>query len=350
MSQPEISKPTEVSSVPIKKRHGRLFLHGFGKMVAWLIVLIVILTLLSTTSFLSDFILKNLNKIDIKVNPIAAASHQTSVATSDNASASDVNETKDQVQSKTPQVTSTKQSANLANSKEQSADKKPQSKADLAKELSHARTLDEKRKIQQLADESILEKGSDHPDAKVDLINLPPQPVLDGSKSTAQAIVVLGGGLTRDDQGNIIPNIFSQLRLLQAISQHRATELPIFLSGVEAPYMQAWLKNKGVTAQWLEARSMNTCENARFSALMLQKLGGAPRVELVTDEWHVPRARWLFAMNGIETVAVPAPLPGDPTPWWPDARNLTHTRRALHELVAFTRDRWFGVVGCREVP
>jgi uncharacterized SAM-binding protein YcdF (DUF218 family) len=79
-------------------------------------------------------------------------------------------------------------------------------------------------------------------------------------------------------------------------------------------------------------------------------LGGAPRVELVTDAWHIPRARWLFAMNGIETVAVPTMLPGDPTPWWPDVRNLTHTRRAVHELIAFTRDRVFGVVGCREIP
>jgi hypothetical protein len=38
--------------------------------------------------------------------------------------------------------------------------------------------------------------------------------------------------------------------------------LPIVLSGVEAPYMQAWLKERGIEAKLLENRSMNTCENS----------------------------------------------------------------------------------------
>lgn len=46
------------------------------------------------------------------------------------------------------------------------------------------------------------------------------------------------------------------------------------LSGVEAPYMQAWLKERGVDAKLLEKRSMNTCENTRFSSLLLQKKVG----------------------------------------------------------------------------
>jgi hypothetical protein len=33
------------------------------------------------------------------------------------------------------------------------------------------------------------------------------------------------------------------------------------LSGVEAPYMQKWLSERGVEAKLLENRSMNTCEN-----------------------------------------------------------------------------------------
>lgn len=166
----------------------------------------------------------------------------------------------------------------------------------------------------------------------------------------AQAIVVLGGGLSRDYQHQIVPNAFTQLRLSQAIVQQEVTGLPILLSGVEAPWMQKWLLDKGVQASWLESRSMNTCENARFTALLLQKQGGAAQVELVTDFYHMPRARRLFAQNGIETVPVVAPLPGDPAPWWPDTRNMTHSRRALHELIAVWRDLWFGEVNCREVP
>lgn len=166
----------------------------------------------------------------------------------------------------------------------------------------------------------------------------------------AQAIVVLGGGLGRDHTRDIVPNAFTALRLSQAILQHQVTGLPLFLSGVEAPWMQQWLLAQGVEALWLEPRSMNTCENARFSALLLLKQGGAARVELVTDAYHMPRARRLFAQNGIETVPVVAPLPSDPSVWWPDRRNLVHTRRALHELAASIRDLWVGEINCREVP
>lgn len=166
----------------------------------------------------------------------------------------------------------------------------------------------------------------------------------------AQAIVVLGGGLSRDYQRRIIPNSFTQLRLSQAIVQQEVTGLPILLSGVESPWMQKWLLDKGSQASWLESRSMNTCENARFTALLLQQQGGAAQVELVTDYYHMPRARRLFAQNGIETVPVVAPLPGDPSPWWPDVRNMAHSRRAMHELIAVLRDLWFGEVNCREVP
>ena len=35
--------------------------------------------------------------------------------------------------------------------------------------------------------------------------------------------------------------------------------------------MQAWLKARGVDAKLLEKRSMNTCENTRFSSLLLKR-------------------------------------------------------------------------------
>ncbi len=41
----------------------------------------------------------------------------------------------------------------------------------------------------------------------------------------------------------------------------------------------------------------------------LQKKGGAPTVILITDQYHMPRTRRLFALNGIETVPVVAPMP-----------------------------------------
>jgi uncharacterized SAM-binding protein YcdF (DUF218 family) len=309
---------------------GGWVLHGFGKMILGLTFVTALIVFFASTSFLSDFILENMMQIPVVVNPIAAATHQ-SLNSQAIAQA--------QLESKSK---SEPKSIPLAKSSVATESKKNKNEIGL--------TLDPASSVP-VDDASIAKVLDTTPDKALSLVALSPQHVLDGSnEAQAQAIVVLGGGLTRDQNGVIIPNSFTQLRLLQAISQHRATGLPIFLSGVEAPYMQNFLQLHDESAQWLEARSMNTCENARFSALLLQSLGGAPRVELVTDAWHIPRARWLFAMNGIETVAVPTMLPGDPTPWWPDVRNLTHTRRAVHELIAFTRDRVFGVVGCREIP
>lgn len=170
------------------------------------------------------------------------------------------------------------------------------------------------------------------------------------NKNQAHVIVVLGGGLGRDAMHNIVVNAYTRMRLEKAVRQKQHNPLPILLSGVEAPYMQNWLKVHQVDARLLENRSMNTCENTRFSALLLQKKGGAPRVELITDAYHMPRARRLFAMNGIDTIPVIAPLPNAPTRWKPSKSNLMHSRRATYEAIASIRDLWFGETNCREVP
>ncbi|WP_180055184.1 MULTISPECIES: YdcF family protein [unclassified Acinetobacter] len=165
------------------------------------------------------------------------------------------------------------------------------------------------------------------------------------------AIVVLGGGLTLDkNDKDIVVNDYTRLRLEKTLDVERAHKLPIVLSGVEAPYMQAWLKQYDVDAKLLENRSMNTCENSRFSSLLLQKKGGAPTVILITDQYHMPRTRRLFALNGIETIPVVAPMPTTLTTWRPSEKNYDHSRRANYELLATLRDVWFGSSDCREVP
>lgn len=95
---------------------------------------------------------------------------------------------------------------------------------------------------------------------------------------------------------------------------------------------------------------MNTCENSRFSSLLLQKKGGAPTVILITDEYHMPRTRRLFALNGIETVPVIAPMPTTLTDWRPSEQNYDHSHGANYELLATIRDTLFGSSDCREIP
>lgn len=165
------------------------------------------------------------------------------------------------------------------------------------------------------------------------------------------AIVVLGGGLTLGANGkDIVVNNYTRLRLERTLEVEKQYNLPIVLSGVEAPYMQAWLEERGIKAKLLENRSMNTCENTRFSSLLLQKKGGAPKVILITDEYHMPRTRRLFALNGIETVPVVAPMPTKLTSWRPSEKNYDHSRRANYELLATIRDVLFGSSDCREIP
>lgn len=169
--------------------------------------------------------------------------------------------------------------------------------------------------------------------------------------SQPYAIVVLGGGLTLGANGkDIVVNNYTRLRLEKTLQVEKQYPLPIVLSGVEAPYMQAWLKERGIEAKLLENRSMNTCENSRFSSLLLQKKGGAPTVILITDEYHMPRTRRLFALNGIETVPVIAPMPTTLTDWRPSEQNYDHSRRANYELLATIRDTLFGSSDCREIP
>jgi len=169
--------------------------------------------------------------------------------------------------------------------------------------------------------------------------------------SNPYAIVVLGGGLALDQSGkNIIVNNYTKARLEKTLEVEKQYHLPIVLSGVEAPYMQKWLKNYDVDAKLLEDRSMNTCENTRFSSLLLQKKGGAPTVILITDQYHMPRTRRLFALNGIETIPVEAPMPTELTTWRPSLKNYDHSRRANYEALATIRDVFFGLGACREVP
>src|SRR5205807_122805 len=62
----------------------------------------------------------------------------------------------------------------------------------------------------------------------------------------------------------------------------------------------------------VEAASANTAENAFASAALLRRRG-ARRVALVSHQLHLPRARLLFRLAGLEVVGaagVAAPSPG----------------------------------------
>jgi uncharacterized SAM-binding protein YcdF (DUF218 family) len=165
-------------------------------------------------------------------------------------------------------------------------------------------------------------------------------------RANAGAIVVLGAG--RDpkapEYGGDTVSVYTLERLRYAVRLHRATGLPLLVTGgapfgeavSEAELMQQALTHDfGVRAQWLETKSRNTQENAAYSRPILES-AGIRKVFVVTHAWHMPRSRWSFAGAGID--AVPAPMgftmAGETTTlldFVPSAGALLRSSRALQE-------------------
>lgn len=175
-------------------------------------------------------------------------------------------------------------------------------------------------------------------------------PATEDNSSTAllqnspTAFVVLGGGLTTDTDDNIVVNDFTLSRLQTALRHYQQNPLPIVLTGVESHWMQDWLLAHDVEPDHIitENASMNTCENARFTAKRIPDR----HVYLVTGRYHMTRARRQFALNGINTQPLPAPLP-EVISWTNIPANYRHSRRTLYEIGAYLRDVWFPQSDCR---
>lgn len=131
----------------------------------------------------------------------------------------------------------------------------------------------------------------------------------------ADVIVVLGGGreLADDAWGSDQPSLFAQQRLRYASRLAKTSELPILISGglhFGQPPSEAQIGSEtlaidfNLETHWLEGESRTTWENAQFSAKTLQPLG-IKKIVLVTDAWHMPRARWSFEQHGFEVISAP---------------------------------------------
>lgn len=171
---------------------------------------------------------------------------------------------------------------------------------------------------------------------------------------SAQAIVLLGGGV-RDSKelfAKLATNQVATERVRYAAFLQRKTQLPLLITGSaangtsEAKVMADELALfYQVPTEWLEQKAKTTKENALFSRNILEKQG-IQRIILVTNQWHMQRARMLFEQQGFEVL--PASVGAGATPetygmnlmyFVPQAGAMHSNMLALKEWIGYLKEK-----------
>lgn len=163
----------------------------------------------------------------------------------------------------------------------------------------------------------------------------------------AQAIVILGAGsyAAAPEYGGDTVSAATLERLRWGARLHRLSGLPVMVSGgnpfgtgtSEAAQMRASLNEDFRTdVKWLEEKSFNTLEGARYAR---QQLAGAKinRIALVTHAVHMRRARLVFEHAGFRVIEAPTAFSTQRPPGilniLPSSQGLELSRAFLHEVI-----------------
>ncbi len=170
----------------------------------------------------------------------------------------------------------------------------------------------------------------------------------------AEAIVVLGadGNAFAPEYAGSSVGALTLERLRYAALLAKRTGLPVLVSGgalapgasALAIAMSRTLELEfGVPARWVEARSADTRENARFSAEIL-RAEGIQRVVVVTHAWHAARALEEFRKTGLSARAAGTGWRRIPplqwSAWLPSSRGLRDSCLAVHEWIGLA---WYAL-------
>jgi uncharacterized SAM-binding protein YcdF (DUF218 family) len=176
---------------------------------------------------------------------------------------------------------------------------------------------------------------------------LEPAPASPLADRSGQAIVVLGGGayFAAPEYGRDTVGILTLVRLHYAAHLYRELKTPILVTGgaprgnagSEAEMMERVLVDEfRIPVQWLEKQSHNTLENARYTWRVLNP-AGIRRIYLVTNAWHLPRARFAFERAGFSVIPAPTGyttrLRVTVVDFMPTASALSSSSWFFHELI-----------------
>ncbi|MEM8986711.1 MAG: YdcF family protein [Pseudomonadota bacterium] len=138
---------------------------------------------------------------------------------------------------------------------------------------------------------------------------LEPAPLSVEAAKGAEAVVILSAGVRRFNPeygGRLEADYMTTMRLRYGAHIHRLTGAPILVTGgkprnstasIGWTMQQTLVRDYGVDVKWVEGRAKNTHENARLTADILCPLG-VRDIILVTDGWHIPRAKAEFERYG----------------------------------------------------
>ncbi len=162
-----------------------------------------------------------------------------------------------------------------------------------------------------------------------------------GGLPSADAIVVLGGGMGAHEKCGAAEMSSGADRVWQGARLYRAEKAPIVAlsgGGVETSTVPL-LEDFGVPREAMKffPEARNTEEEAKLIAA-----SGAKRILLVTSAWHMDRAKLLFTRAGLEVVPAPADFefacaaeaklrPGE---FFPTADAMARNNWAIKEWVA----------------
>jgi uncharacterized SAM-binding protein YcdF (DUF218 family) len=174
-------------------------------------------------------------------------------------------------------------------------------------------------------------------------------PMTPPAEHPPQAIVVLGAEVIRahNEKLGIRPGLLTLDRLRAAAILYRRTGLPILVTGgttqpntapVGLVMEESLTEDFQTPPRWVETNSVDTWENARFSADILHS-EGITSVYVVTHSWHMRRALLAFQEFGITATAFPTsledPLGPDVSDFVPRASAWQSSYYAIHELIGY---------------
>ena len=151
-------------------------------------------------------------------------------------------------------------------------------------------------------------------------------------------IIVLG--YPADSDGNPSPTQLA--RVTEAVREYeRGVASRLILTGgaaqnrfVEAKVMMRTAEAEGIpeSAIFIEPNSMNTIENACFS-VRIMKAHRWRSAEVVSSDYHLPRAAMIFNRQPLEWRTHPAPPLEPRSPLWAAAKNLVETLKTVRYLI-----------------